>query len=142
MEHTDRQSVLEIMDLNTPAFFHPMEREDFVEYLEKKRQDYFVIEKDDQVVGCGGLNYFPQNGIVRISWDMIHPDYQYQGLGTKLLEYRLDFIQTKYKVNTIVVRTSQHAVGFYKAFGFVLEEISLDFWAPGYDLYGMTRDMT
>lgn len=46
------------------------------------------------VVGCGGINFAENKTIGKISWDIIHPDFQGKSLGTKLLKYRIEVLKT------------------------------------------------
>jgi len=58
-------------------------------------------------------------------------------LGTKLLNYRIDKLNSFESIQKITVRTSQVAYKFYEKQGFKLFEIKKDYWAEGFDLYNM-----
>jgi [ribosomal protein S18]-alanine N-acetyltransferase len=131
----DLPVLLSILRHNTPRYFDPSEEPDFRRYLEHEREEYFVVEVEGQVVGSGGINYFPQEQLARLSWDLIHPDYHGRGLGRQLTRHRLDRLRTQPGLRQVVVRTSQHAWPFYQKQGFELEKIEKDFWVPGFDLY-------
>ena len=141
MTHTycqsDQSQLLELLRLNTPKYFGHSEAPDFVEYLDKKLEDYFVVEKDSAIIGCGGINYQKENKIAVISWDMIHPDFHGQGIGGALLQFRIDKIKGNTEIQKIIVRTSQFAHVFYGKGGFNLIEIVDDYWADGIHLYRM-----
>lgn len=134
----DLPAALELFRKNTPEYFAPSEEVDFVEYLDQLLEDYFVLEDAGRLVGCGGINYFEDEKEARISWDMVDPEFQGKGIGRKLVEHRLSVIKNKEKFERIRVRTSQLAYAFYQKFGFELEGIEKDFWAPGLDLYQMS----
>ena len=140
----DKEELIKLIQLNIPTYFEQSEEEDFAEYLEKYKEDYFVIKGKitNQIVGCGGINYFfdEPTPLARISWDIIHPDFQGQGIGKKLLLHRINYIQNK-EIKIIVVRTSQFAYKFYQKVGFELEKTEKDFWAKGFDLYQMKMDL-
>lgn len=140
-EEIDQKELVQLIQLNIPTYFDSSEEEEFVEYLENKKEDYFVIEDKttNQIIGCGGINYFFDEPIplARISWDIIHPDFQGQGIGKKLLLHRINHIQSKKEIKLIVVRTSQLAYKFYQKADFELEKVEKDFWAKGFDLYQM-----
>ncbi len=144
-EEKDKNQLIELIQLNIPTYFDSSEEEEFVEYLENKKEDYFVIEDKttNQIIGCGGINYFFDEPIplARISWDIIHPNFQGQGIGKKLLLHRINHIQSKKKIKLIVVRTSQLAYKFYQKVGFELEKVEKDFWAKGFDLYQMKMNL-
>lgn len=137
-QHIDEKSLIEIMKLLTPDFFAPGELADFENYLKHEIQHYFVFLIQDAVVAGAGINYFNSKKEVRISWDLVHPNYIGKGIGSKLLKHRLNFIKNHFPDYTIIVRTSQMSFGFYESHQFVLQEIKKDFWAPGFDLYQMT----
>ena len=134
---TDREALLHILRLNTPRYFAPEEEADFIEYLDKHLEAYFVVEESGQVVGAGGLNYLDNNALVRISWDLIHPDFQGRGIGRALTQFRIAEARSKPGVRLIQVRTSQLVYPFYQKLGFELEKVEKDFWAEGFDLYQM-----
>ncbi|MCH2216312.1 MAG: GNAT family N-acetyltransferase [Flavobacteriales bacterium] len=132
----DQNRLIEILKFSTPEFFHPREKADFVQYLSKYLEDYFVIESDAVVVGCGGINYLPLYGEARISWDIVHPEFRSKGIGSTLLKHRLNEIKGgKIPVSKVVVRSSQKAFHFYQKFGFTLVHSQKDYWAPGFDLF-------
>lgn len=133
----DKNRLLQLLQLNTPRYFASEEATDFVEYLNHKKEDYFVFEKEDQLVGCAGVNYFPEEKTARLSWDMIHPDMHGKGIGKQLTLHRIAHIRQQKLYSSIVVRTSQLAYLFYQKFGFEVENIEKDYWAEGFDLYVM-----
>jgi len=133
----DKTAVVDLLKINTPEYFDLSEEKDLIAYLENELEDYFVVEIESVIVGAGGINYFPEERIARISWDMIHPDFQGRGVGKTLIQYRIDHIKAKSFYNTIEVRTSQLVAKFYHKMGFEIVSIKKDYWAKGYDLYQM-----
>lgn len=134
---TDREKLIELLRLNTPAYFAPEEEEDFREYLDHHLDQYFVVEDMNRIVGCGGINFAEDRKSVRISWDIIHPAAQGKGWGSKLTKYRIDKIREYPEVEVIIVRTTQLVYPFYERSGFELKEVVKDYWAEGFDLYRM-----
>lgn len=137
----DKSAVLELLRANTPNYFAPSEEIEFNNYLEREREEYFVVEIKDGIVGAGGINYFLMDKTARISWDMIHPDYHGKGIGRQLTQYRIDLLARNPKIEVIVVRTSQLVHSFYEKIGFELVNVLEDFWAKGYDLYEMRMNI-
>ncbi len=136
-EH-DFEKVIQLMQLNSPRFFDFSEEHDFIHYLTHLKEDYFVVEERNKVIGAGGINYcVGKNKEIRFSWDMIHPDYQGKGVGRSLIEYRIDWVKNNRDEKNVVVRTSQLVYLFYQKFGFKLQTITKNFWAEGLDLYVM-----
>jgi ribosomal protein S18 acetylase RimI-like enzyme len=134
---TDKKAVLQLLRLNTPAYFSPEEEKDFIFYLDHEVEMYFVMEVNAAVIGCGGINFTDENQRAKISWDILHPDYQRKSYGSKLLQHRLQILKNRAGLKKITVRTSQHVWQFYKKHGFHLEKITENYWAEGFDLYEM-----
>lgn len=139
--NSDRLKIIELLRKNTPEYFDPSEEKDFVNYLENEVEDYFVYEINSEIIGAGGINYFMEQKLARISWDVIAPNLQGKGIGKKLIQYRINHIREKDNVELIVVRTTQLVSKFYEKMGFELEKIEKDFWAKGFDLYQMKMNI-
>ena len=133
----DKSSVMNLIRLNTPEYFAPEEEDDFSNYLDNERELYYVLLFNEKIVGCGGINFAENKTIGKISWDILHPEYQGKSLGTRLLEYRIEQLESIKSVQKITVRTSQVAYQFYEKQGFELKEIKKDYWAKGFDMYKM-----
>ncbi|AHM59051.1 acetyltransferase [Flammeovirgaceae bacterium 311] len=137
----DKQELISLLKLNIPQYFAESEEDDFIEYLDCYLEDYFVVEEGGKLIGSGGINYFPEDGIAPISWDMIHPAYQGKGFGKSLTLHRISNIRKNPAIRRVVVRTTQLAYKFYEKVGFTLLKTEKDFWAEGFDLYQMTLDL-
>lgn len=136
-QNSDKDAIINIFRLNTPQYFALEEEKDLLYYLEHELEDYFVLEIEKQLVGCGGINYSEDKKITKISWDILHPDFQGQALGSKLLQHRIEKIKSIASIEKTLVRTSQMAFRFYEKNGFKLLEIQENYWAKGFDLYLM-----
>ena len=112
-KNSDKDALIKILQLNTPKYFHPTEESDFVEYLDIHKEDYFVFEEEGKIIGCGGINYFPEDRAARISWDVVHPGYQGKGIGKKLAQHRRDRIKKNTDIDELIVRTTQLVFPFY-----------------------------
>ena len=110
----DKENILNLIRLNTPEYFAPSEESDLIFYLDNETEDYFVVEENNIIVGCGGINYSKEENAAVISWDIIHPEHQGKGIGKQLLQYRIDFVKQSSKYKTILVRTSQLTDKFYE----------------------------
>ncbi len=136
-----KPQLIELIRLNTPPYFHPSEEILFSNYLDNEREDYFVLEENEKILGCGGLNYEDDFSSAILSWGMIHPDFHGKGLGTKLTKHRLEFVKTKPALLKCIVRTSQHTDKFYSKMGFSLKEVKKEYWGPDLDLYYMEMEL-
>jgi ribosomal protein S18 acetylase RimI-like enzyme len=137
----DKEALVKILRLNIPEFFAVSEEKDFIQYLDLYADNYFVVEENDRIIGAGGINYFEEDKLARISWDIIHPDFQGKGVGKKLTIYRINEIKKKQTVAIILVRTTQLVFRFYQKMGFALEKTKKDYWAKGFDLYQMRLEL-
>lgn len=137
----DKPQLIELLRLNTPAYFSPNEENDLIEYLDKDSENYYVLEIDNKILGCGGFNLWDDGKVARISWDILHPQSQGKGLGTELTKFRIQKIKEIESVKTIVVRTSQLVYKFYEKFGLEIREIVKDYWDEGFDLYLLDNDV-
>lgn len=138
----DREKVLGILRLNIPDFFAPSEEQDFVDYLKRHAQHYFVVEESGSIVGAGGVNFgFDDGKKARVAWDFLHPAAQGRGIGRQLTLHRIEYIRKDPSVQVIEVRTSQLAYPFYEKLGFKLGKVQKDFWAEGFHLYQMSLQL-
>mgnify|MGYP001201438745 CR=1 FL=1 len=132
----DQPALQELLRLNTPQYFAESEKADLIDYLANHIDNYYIVEVDGSIMGCGGFNRTPDGKRGVLSWDIIHPEAQGKGIGSALAKFRIAEMQ-KLGVSEIGVRTSQHVYQFYEKMGFRLKEIVKDYWAEGFDLYDM-----
>lgn len=132
--------LLHLLHLNIPDYFAEEELADFENYLVNKTELYFVILYENKLVGGGGINFENEMTMPKISWDVFHRAFQKRGLGSELLQYRINVLSTMDKIKKVIVRTSQVAHKFYEKKGFKVTEIVTNYWAPGFDLYYMELD--
>ena len=134
---TDLAQVIKIFRQNTPKYFAVEEQVDLEQFLEQNGANYWLIEQEGVIAGCGGIVFSEDQQVGRIAWDFFSPDFQGKGLGRRLTAFRLAEIRKNRSVQRIIVRTSQLAYSFYAKFGFEIEKIEEDYWAPGLHLYDM-----
>ena len=135
--HTDKPSVIDLLRKNTPEYFALTEEEDLNHYLDNEAEYYIVYEENNTIIGAGGINFFPQEKLARMSWDIIDPNYHGKGIGKILMQHRFNHLSENPNIDFIVVRTTQLVYKFYAKMGFTLERIKKDYWAKGFDLYEM-----
>ena len=133
----DTASLLQLFSWNTPEYFGEEELPHFETYLASSPTNFFVMEIDGIVVGCAGYGYHAATHTGQVSWFVFHPEYQGQGLGTKILNFCLIQLKKEQEMQKIIVRTSQLVEGFFSKAGFKTTHQEKDYWAPGYDLYLM-----
>ncbi len=133
----DKEKLVRILKNNVPRYFAETEVDDYEEYINGKVQDYYVAQLGDEIIAAGGINYDKDRQLAKISWDIVDIPFQKQGIGRLLMKHRLEVIAAKKDIKSIIVRTSQHAYGFYEKMGFKLLERHKDYWAKGFDMYKM-----
>ena len=133
----DRDACLALFDGNTPRFFDPSERAGFAAWLEASTQPYLVIERDGNIVACGGHALEAGGTVASLCWGMVAQDVHGQGLGRALTQARLDAIRAMPQVARVTMNTSQHTQGFYARFGFVGVKVTPHGIGPGLDQWDM-----
>lgn len=134
----DKAALLDILGHLTPGYFAPSEQTDYRAYLDQHAAQYSIVEEAGAVIAAGGVNYFPEHRTARLSWDMVHPDFQGKGIGRKLTLHRLEYIKKVTAIKQVVVRTTQLVYHFYLKIGFEIEKMEKDYWEKGFDLYQLS----
>lgn len=141
--NTDREACLVVFKSNVPRFFAPRELKDFISWLhllatEKTRESfYYVVEKDTQCIACGGFHLDKISLKATMVWGMVHQSFHRQGIGQKLLNFRIHQIQKQEPKVRIVLDTTQHSYRFFQKLGFTVTKITHNYYAPGLDRYDM-----
>ena len=137
----DRDACLALFDGNTPGFFAPSERADFVRFLERHAAEWAfqVIERDGHIVACGGFAVGADASTAHLCWGMVENGLHRQGLGRRLTQARLHAAAEMPGVAQVHLDTSQHSEGFYARLGFQTERVTVDGYGPGLDRYDMVR---
>ena len=140
-EERDITLLLDLMKLHVLASFAETEIQDFENYLKFEIEHYFVIQDHELIVACGGINFKGTADQAWLSWDIVHPNLQSKGLGSMLLNHRIEVVKRMPQIHTLWVRTSQTASKFYEMKGFKIFKHVPDFWAKGFDLVEMKMEM-
>lgn len=140
-EEKDTPQLVDLIKLHVPESFAETEIQDFEDYLNFEIEQYFVIQVNEMAVACGGINFKGTTDQAWLSWDIVHPDFQSKGLGSILLNHRIEVIKRMPQIHTLWVRTSQKAIQFYEKNGFKTIKHVPDFWAEGFDLVEMKMEM-
>lgn len=147
-EPRDHDVCLALLASNTPEFFAPQEQADYVRFLRTHQETYFVLERDGEVVACGGVALFPDDAAgmqldvnsAGLTWGMVRRDLHAQGIGTALLEARLGWLRTHApQVREVRLATSQFTTEYYARRGFQVRHVTRDGFAPGVDAIEMRR---
>lgn len=139
--HNDATHCLHVFDSNTPRFFGPHERSGFVGFLQEPQrpQDYVVVERDGEIVACGGLASLDEEtaGFV---WGMVDQRLHRQGVGKALALARIEQAQAMGK-RRLTLNTSQHVQTFYSGLGFAVVNVVADGHGPGLDAVEMSLNL-
>jgi len=135
----DKDTVLNIFRANVPSAFSAKEEADLRNYLSQERDLYYVLQQPSgKIMGAGGINRFVDDEeSARLSWDLLHPEYQGKGFGALLVQHRLEELHKDSRIRKVFVRTSQMAAPFYRKMGFQLLSTHKDFWDQGYHMHLM-----
>lgn len=136
---TDIEKVMEIENL---CFKAPWPKKDvLIELNDNKLAVLMVITINNEVVGfCDYWNTFDSGTICQIA---IHPNYQHQHLGSKLLEEIIkDAHAKKTRVLTLEARASNtNAISFYKKHGFKISLVKENYYSNGEDAIYMMKEV-
>ena len=137
----DAPACLALFDSNVPHAFAPSERPAFAVFLAAPPCPYLVgVAPDGAVLACGGWFREPDAPTVGgLAWGMVHRAWQGHGLGAALLAVRLEALAAMPGLETLVVRTSPTAEGFFARAGFIVTRRVPDGHAPGIDFVEMQR---
>ena len=127
----DNDRCIKIFMSNTPRYFGVEEVDEFRQFLEILPCAYFVATQNDEIVACGGHGYHGKKQAVVLCWGMVHADLHKQGLGKFLLVERLKQIYIDFGEVRVQIETSQHSKGFFERYGFQVNEVTENYFAPG-----------
>ncbi len=140
----DKEACIGAFMSNVPIFFTEIEIGDFTRFLDRlqnrepeSKTHFYVVVLGDDIIGCGGFGDKDNNGIISLAWGLIHSDFHKKGFGEKLLKYRLDQIEQIFPSKSIVIDTTQFSAGFYEKFGFIVTEITNDYYSIGMHRHDM-----
>ncbi len=132
----DRPACLALFASNVPRYFAPEEVAEFEAFLRAPAGDYVVVEREGEVLACGGC--YVREGIGRLSWGLVSRAHHGQSLGRALLAWRLQRLWVDHGVSEVAIDTSQHTAGFFARHGFRVTRQLADGFGPGLDLVAMT----
>lgn len=136
----DFAACLALFDGNTPEFFAPNERAEFLAFLrEIGPWPYLVGEAGGQVVACGGFEVAGETA--SLTFGMVDRARQGQGIGQALTRARLAAIRAAPGVARVAIETSQLSAGFYDRLGFRVTEVTENGFGPGLDRWVMVLDL-
>jgi ribosomal protein S18 acetylase RimI-like enzyme len=132
----DRDACLRILAGNTPEFFAEAERAEFERFLDDPPGPYAVVEKDGNVIACGGW-YISDDGLTaRMTWGMVDPRFHGRGHGRQLLSFRVAAAKQG-GARVIRLSTTQLVSRFFERQGFETVAVHPDGFGDGLDRLDM-----
>ncbi len=86
------------------------------QYQNSTSSELLGIKSGDNIIGLIGIEIFDSTGI--ITHFGLLPDYQRQGIGSKIVKT----LPIKYSLTTIVARADDRIIEFYRKLGFIVRE--------------------
>lgn len=134
-----------IFKSNMPLYFADEELPLFDAFLNKDaitRGSYYVIFKDANIVGCGGIalnqpTKYTNEPHVIMTWGMVDNQHHKEGFGKMLLLHRIEEARKNYPAIKIALGTTQHTFQFFEKYGFKTVAHKKDHWGKDLDLYHM-----
>ena len=118
---------IELFDLNCPEFFAPIEKNDYIEFLNQTKEGYVTIHHDSILIGAYGVHKTSSESASQ-SWTLIHPKYQNQGIGRLIMERVFSYLESN-QLDNLFLSTSQQTEVFFLKFG----AIRIDYIENGWD---------
>jgi len=128
-----KQGCLSAFQSNIPLYFTPEEINDFSIFLDQRAMQkkneiqttfFYVLLKNNEVIGCGGFGERERDGTVTLAWGLVHSDFHKPGFGKLLLQHRLTEARKVYPSNTIYLDTQQFPYPFFEKFWFTTTKIT------------------
>jgi N-acetylglutamate synthase-like GNAT family acetyltransferase len=139
-----KSALLNVFKSNMPLYFATEELPLFDAFLDRdmERGPYYIIFKEDAIVGCGGIalnqpTKYTNEPHVIMTWGMVDNSRHKEGFGKALLLYRIEKAKEVYPGVKIALGTTQHTFEFFEKYGFKTVFFEKDHWAKGLDLYQM-----
>ena len=119
LKYTNTLSAEEYCELRAAVQWQPIVKDQAQSGLD--HSDYIVAcRNEDGIVGCARI-FWDKGYIAYLADVMVKPEYQGQGIGKKMVESCISYIQSQLKEGwriKIVIVSAKGKEGFYEKFGF------------------------
>ena len=127
----ERISDQEILDLLKPSVYNPTPEKLLNRANKYKENGNAYIYAFEEGGKYKGIVVFEKTDKTATILDIaVKEEYRRQGIGAKLI----DFIFDKFHIDTVRAETDDDAVGFYKKYGFSVDEEKIEFDTKRYIL--------
>jgi predicted N-acetyltransferase YhbS len=117
-DRKDLSQCLELYALNEPGRFPEGVAQQYKKSLSEEHSYHLVTESDGRIIASGGISYYTRADWVVLSFGLVRPSHQGQGLGTALLLPRLALLKPGRFSYHIFIFAVEESFGFYRRFGF------------------------
>ena len=133
---SDFEACVLVIQSNTPRYFAESEEAIYRSFLEQIPGEYFVVEDQNQVLGCGGwaLN---KDSTCALTWGMVQANQHGKGIGSRLLKHRLDCIFRTHPTSKARIETIPAVAPFFEKFGFSVTKKVENGFGNGFDQWIM-----
>ncbi len=136
----DKPKCLEIFKSNHPKYFATHELPLFDKWLDTcELKEYFVAEKEGEILACGGVFLDGRFDKAGLSWGMVHSGFHGKGIGREFTQFRVEKMKELFPTYGAMLETSQFTFKFYEKLGFETKEITVDGFGGGFDKYLMEK---
>ena len=125
----DQSDCLAIFDANTPEFFAPNERQDYLDFLQGDTQGYQLCVVTQGLVGAFGV-FSVGAGDVSLNWIMLDPAAQGLGIGSKIMGQVVETARAL-GASRVSIAASHKSAPFFEKFGADTQRLVQDGWGPG-----------
>ena len=136
-----KEDLDQVLEIENDVFSDPWPRKYFEDDLDNECSKYYVLKKDEEIIGYGGLWFMFENcDLVNIA---IKKVYQGQGLGEKLLKLLIrEAILNECEFMHLEVRTSnKKAMSLYEKMGFIKTRTRKGYYSDGEDCDDMVKGL-
>ena len=141
-DENDTESVIEIHKLCSSEFQFEEITPEFMREISQRQDFKFIVAVlDDKVAGFAGALFYESFGVSELGPVAVHPGLRNRGIGTGLVKYLLEFLESK-KIKTIIVCVksgNKNAANFFENFGFEFEEEFKDYIQGGESIIRMIK---
>lgn len=127
----DYKDVISIFKSNQAQFFIPSDLDDFSSFLKDGPGYFYIGSIGADIIACGGF-WFPSETQASLTWGMVHNTHHKCGLGSKMLDYRIEQIKA-HGAKEVICSTSQLTETFFIKHGFVKQSQAANGYGPGID---------
>jgi GNAT superfamily N-acetyltransferase len=135
---SDQRDCLALFDGNCPEHFDPVERADYLNFLDERPAGYEVCLQGRSLVGAFGVCARAEGGL-RLRWILISPVSQGQGVGKAMMVRALEVCRSSGEA-ALHIAASQKSAPFFARFGARAIATVRQGWGPTLDRVEMVVD--